>query len=108
MAEGIVKIALDAAKENRAAKISEVGLIIGEMSGVETESLRFSFDIIAQNTIASGAKLVIRRPPLAGKCAACGETIRLERYDFRCPRCKDGVLNIISGREMQVEYVDAE
>ena len=40
LAEGILDIALDYGKQNEAKRIAEVGLLIGEMSGVEQESLR--------------------------------------------------------------------
>ncbi|MBQ1890244.1 MAG: hydrogenase maturation nickel metallochaperone HypA, partial [Selenomonas sp.] len=50
LAEGILDIALDYAKQNEAKRIAEVGLLIGEMSGVEQESLRFSFDMLVKGT----------------------------------------------------------
>ncbi|MGN0938017.1 MAG: hydrogenase maturation nickel metallochaperone HypA, partial [Selenomonas sp.] len=38
IAEGILDIALDYAKQNDAHIVHEVGLILGEMAGVEMES----------------------------------------------------------------------
>ena len=107
LAEGIIKIAVNAARGSGATKISEVGLVIGEMSGVETEALIFSFRLLAKNTIAEGAELVIERTPLIAKCGKCGGEFRPEGYNFFCPEC-DGILQIISGREMQVRYVEAD
>ena len=108
LAEGILDIALDYAKQNDAKKINEIGLLIGEMSGVEIESLTFSFDMIVKNTIAEGAALKIKHVPLMGKCSKCGKAFHIEHYDFWCPECKDGVLKTISGREMQVEYLEVD
>ncbi len=108
LAEGILDIALDYAKQNEAKRIAEVGLLIGEMSGVEQESLRFSFAMLVKGTIAEGAKLVIRDVPLIGKCSKCGKEFHIENYDFWCPECKDGVLKTISGREMKVEYLEVD
>ena len=107
LAEGIIKIALDAAKENHAAKISEVGVVIGEMSGVEVESLEFSFRLLTKGTAAESARLVVQRTSLVARCGECGNEIHLTEYNFFCPRC-GGVLEIISGREMQVRYVEAD
>ncbi|MBQ5502054.1 MAG: hydrogenase maturation nickel metallochaperone HypA, partial [Selenomonas sp.] len=64
IAEGILDIALDYAKQNDAQKINEIGLLIGEMSGVEVDSLEFSFNMLVQGTMAEGAKLVIKNVPL--------------------------------------------
>lgn len=108
LAEGIVDIALDYAKRNDATKIREVGLLIGEMSGVEVESLSFSFDMLTRGTIADGAKLVIENVPLIGKCVKCGESYHIKNYDFWCPKCENGVLETVSGREMQVKYLEVD
>ena len=108
LAEGILDIALDYGKQNEAKRIAEVGLLIGEMSGVEQESLRFSFEMLVKGTIAEGAKLVIKKVPLMGKCSKCGKEFHIEHYDFWCPECKDGALTTISGREMKVEYLEVD
>ena len=108
IAEGILKIALDYGEKNRAKKIREIGLLIGAMSGVETEALEFSFHMIAEGTIAAEAKLSIQRVPLVGKCGKCGKEFPVEHYDFWCPECKDGVLTLLSGRELQVEYLEVD
>ena len=108
IAEGILNIALDYAEKNRAKKIQEIGLLLGEMSGVETDALEFSFHMIAKGTMASEAELAIRKVPLRGKCNQCGKEFHIGHYDFRCPECKDGVLTLLSGREMQVEYLEVD
>ena len=108
IAEGILKIALDYGEKNQARKIQEVGLLIGDMSGVETEALEFSFRMISEGTMAAEAKLSIKRVPLVGKCGKCGREFAIEHYDFWCPECKDGVLTLLSGREMQVEYLEVD
>ena len=108
IAEGILDIALDYAKANDAKKIKEVGLLLGEMSGVEVDSLNFSFNMLVQGTIAEGAVLKIKHVPLIGKCSKCGKEFHIEHYDFWCPECENGVLTTISGREMQVEYLEVD
>ena len=42
IAEGILGIVRDYAEQNHATKVREVGLLLGEMAGVEEESLAFS------------------------------------------------------------------
>lgn len=108
IAEGILDIALEYAKENEAKKVEKIGLLIGEMSGVVIDSLNFGFEMIAKGTPAEGAELVVKEVPLRGRCTKCGEEMHVEHYDFWCPKCRDGVLEIISGREMQVEYLEVE
>ncbi|WP_311194883.1 hydrogenase maturation nickel metallochaperone HypA, partial [Selenomonas noxia] len=38
IAEGILEIALDYAQKNDAARIERIGLLLGELSGVETDA----------------------------------------------------------------------
>ena len=73
IAEGILDIALDYAKQNDAKVVHEVGLILGEMAGVEMESLTFSWNLITKGTPAEGAELRVRHTPLVGKCSKCGK-----------------------------------
>lgn len=108
IAEGILDIALEYVEKNEAARVEKIGLLIGEMSGVVTDSLEFGFKMIAKGTPAEGAELSIKEIPLVGRCTKCGAEMHVDHYDFWCKKCGDGVLEIISGREMQVEYLEVE
>lgn len=107
LAENILNIAFDAAKQNHATKIFKVGLTLGDMAGVEVEALTLSFDVLKKNTPADGAELVIKRVPISATCNVCGKNFQLEHYNFFCPEC-DGILILQSGRELLVEFVDCE
>ena len=107
LAESILKIAIDVAAENHAKKISAVGLKLGEMAGVEIESLKFGFDILKKNTVAENAELKINRVPIIGECNKCGKSFKVAAYNFFCPEC-DGILILKSGRELLVEFVDCD
>lgn len=108
IAEGVLDIALDYGKKNDAKVIREIGLKIGEMSGVVVDSLRFALTSISKGTIAEGAKVVVHETPLIGRCVKCHKEYHIDNYDFWCPTCENGVLETISGREMQVEYLEVD
>ena len=105
IAEGILNIAFDYAKQNNSQKVNRITLKIGEMSGVEMEALNLSFDVLTKGTIAENAELVINKIPIVGQCNKCGKEFHVEHYNFFCPEC-DGVLILKSGRELQVESLD--
>ena len=107
LAEGILKIALDVAAQNNSKKISAVGLKLGDMSGVEVEALKLSFDVLIRGTIAQGADLKISRVPIRAKCNKCEKVFTVSHYNFFCPEC-DGILILQSGRELLVEFVDCD
>ena len=107
IAEGILNIAFDYARQNNSNKISKITLKLGDMSGVEIEALNISFNILTKDTIAEGAELVINRIPIIGKCNKCGKDFKITNYNFFCPEC-EGILILQSGRELQVESLDLE
>ncbi|MBO6304351.1 MAG: hydrogenase maturation nickel metallochaperone HypA [Selenomonadaceae bacterium] len=107
LAEGIVDVALDAAKENGGGKVLEVGLKIGDMTGVETEALNTAFHILTRETLLKDAALKIERMPLIVRCDSCDEEREQSVYNFFCKKC-GGVLKLVSGRELQVAYINME
>ena len=107
IAEGILDIALRYAKDNDASKIAEVGLAIGELSGVESESLLFCWESITADSAAEGARLVLRRVPLRGCCRECSFEAKIEKLNFICPRC-GGTMELVQGRELKVEYLEVD
>ena len=107
VAEGILKIAFDVMNKNHCSTIRSIGLKVGEMSGVELESLTMAFTVLTRGTPADGAQLKINRVPITAVCNQCHKTFRVDRYNFFCPEC-DGVLILQSGRELLVEFVDVD
>ena len=107
IAEGILDIAREHAAREHSARITKIGLLIGEMAGVEEEALRFCFSALVRGTLAENAELSIKRVSLVGRCGACDYEKPIENYNFICPRCGGG-LSVVSGRELRVEYVEME
>ena len=96
IAEGILDIALDYAQKNGAARIERIGLLLGELSGVETDALSLCFSV-----------LTWERVPLTGRCHDCGREQHIRPQDYLCPHCGGG-MEIIGGREMRVDYIEME
>ena len=46
---------------------------IGEMAGVNPDSLDFAFECLSKGTGVDGARLEVERVPLAVECNACGQ-----------------------------------
>lgn len=108
LAEGILDIVLSYADKNEAKKVTEISVLVGEMTGVVPESLDFCFESLSKGTKAEGAKLVLKHIPLVAKCLECGNETKVERYNFTCPKCKSLRMEIVSGRELRVESLEAE
>lgn len=85
------------------SEVLEIGLKIGEISGVIPECMEEFFPLAAKDTAAANAKLNISIVPAAFSCNDCGWTGRIEKYSICCPECGCEMLKMVSGREFYVE-----
>lgn len=108
IAQGILEIALDAARQNGAERITKIKLLVGEMTEVEPDSLIFCFSAVAAETPAATAELEVAIIPLKARCNDCGHEFGIERYRFFCPHCQSANLETLSGRELRVEHLEVE
>ena len=108
IAQGILEITLDNAAQSDAKKVTSIKLLVGKMTGVEPEALRFCFSALAEGTIAATAELTIKIVPLVVYCQGCGRKFAIERYRFLCSVCGSANVEIISGRELRVEYLEVD
>jgi len=64
-ADQILKLALEKANENKLLKVTkvviELGSIIEHGQDINPENLAFNFKLLAKNTPARGAKIIIRK-----------------------------------------------
>ncbi len=108
IAQGILDIVLKTAAEHNAVKISYIKLLIGQMTQVEPESLKFGFAALSAGSIADGANVDITIVPLVGECNHCRQQFPVEKYSFLCPLCDSAAIVIVSGRELAVDYLEVE
>lgn len=106
--QSVLDIAFAEARKHSARKINGVKLRIGELSGVVRESVEFAFEVLTKGTPAESAFLEIETVPLKAACGSCGsDSASGEGTVLVCRECGDA-LEIISGREMKVEYIDLD
>lgn len=94
-----------AARTDGGGPVRVVHLRIGEMAGVGEDALRFAFEVMSKGTAAEGSALEIEKVPLRARCAACGAHSNPADFVFRCPACGSGDIEILAGREMEVDYI---
>jgi len=108
IAQGILDIVEKEVKKNSASNVNRVKLIIGEFTGVVKEALEFALDIIKKNTSAHNAEFVIETIKLKTYCQECDNTfVGKEEAHFLCPNC-NGILNIVAGKELRIDFIDVE
>lgn len=106
--QSILSIVLEQAEAARSNKITRINLTIGELTGIVDECVELYFDIISKDTIASGAELIFKRPPISLRCRNCGTTFSSDNLNLVCPECLEQSVEIVSGRECYVESIEVE
>lgn len=113
IAEGILRIALEEAQRTGARRILGLHLALGELEGIEPDVMQEAFELVAQDTPAAGAALVIDRVPGRIVCRACGREAALGvplhggTVPGRCAAC-GGSLRVIEGMGWTLHSIRVE
>ena len=68
--------------------------------------LQFCFNVVIKDTALEGAKLAIQELPVTARCKECDFQWTLTGPTFTCENCNSGSLEILSGRELDIESIE--
>lgn len=102
LAGGILKIAEDAARREKFARVTQLRLEAGALSGVEIPALRFALEAIAPQTCLEGARIDIVTPEATAWCMGCCASVPIATRGDACPQCGGYQLQATSGMELRV------
>lgn len=108
IAQSLLDIIVDESNRHRLGRINKVRLRIGDLAAVVPESLRFCFDLVSRDTVASGALLEIETVAVTARCDKCDFPFEVKDRVFECPRCGEPVFEMLSGRELYVMSLEGE
>jgi hydrogenase nickel incorporation protein HypA/HybF len=103
--KNLLRAVEDAAAREGGGPVQVIHLRIGEMSGVNTDALSFAFEVLSKSTAAEGGRLEFERVPLRVRCRECGAEFHPDEFVFRCKGCGSPEIEILGGREMEVDYI---
>ncbi len=106
LTESIVEIAVEAARQQGALRVTRVFVEVGALSCVEPEAMQFCFSAVAAGTLAEGAALEIERIPGAGWCADCDKPVPLAERFGLCPDCGGLSVRMTAGEELRVREME--
>ncbi|KAA2263387.1 hydrogenase maturation nickel metallochaperone HypA [Solihabitans fulvus] len=87
-------------------RISAVRIEIGALSGVVADSVRFCFEIVAEETTLAGARLDIDEPPGLGRCRCCATEFEVADPILLCPDCGSADVLVLAGRDLRIKSVE--
>jgi hydrogenase nickel incorporation protein HypA/HybF len=89
-------------------KILGVEICIGRLSGVNGDSIRFAFDLLAPGTLVEGASISISEAKASCRCYDCKALMEIDDLVFLCPKCGSDSITIEGGRELLLQSIDLE
>jgi len=106
IARSLFEIVKEEAERCGALEVLSIRIKVGALTGIVPESLRFCFTILARDTPAQNAEILVETIPVRGFCNACEESSGLKNCEFLCSKCGSRDIKIISGRELSMEGME--
>jgi hydrogenase nickel incorporation protein HypA/HybF len=106
--ENLLEITLRHAKQANAVRVSDIYIVVGQLSSIVGDSVQFYWDMISAGTIAEKSILHFERREAELECLNCGEHFKYQSDTFICPRCNLNQVKVISGNEFYLESILVE
>jgi hydrogenase nickel incorporation protein HypA/HybF len=109
---GIASAVLDAVRAEThrfpEGHIYKVGVRIGELAGVDPDSVSFCFEVLVRGTELEPLELEIAYCPRRYQCRCCGDACAARREESTCPNCGMTDLEFLGGDELELAYLEVE
>jgi hydrogenase nickel incorporation protein HypA/HybF len=106
--QSVLNIAVEYATRANATRVTDLYLVIGQLSSVVDDSVQFYWDIVSQDTLCQGAQLHFERVPATLLCLDCGHTYTLPGELVPCPQCGSMSVKVTSGEEFRLDSIGVE
>ena len=106
--QSILDIALKHANKAEAKRITDLHIVMGELSKLVDESIQFYWDIIAKDTPAEGARLHFKRIPAEMLCLDCGNRFSPDEETLACPKCQSVKIKVAAGDEFRLDSITVD
>ena len=106
VAMGIVRIAEQEISKTTAKKVELIELEIGDLAGIELDSLEYVWGAAVQGTVLENARKKIHRLVGIGVCLDCDEKFEMHQHYDSCPNCESFLKKIIQGKELRVKALE--
>jgi len=108
IASYLVEAVAEQAQQVGADRVLAINLLVGDRAGIVDDSLRFSFELLAAETLVAGARLNIRRSPMRFRCDECNSEYIPHDGMFHCPDCASMGRVVDDGSTLLIESIEVE
>lgn len=104
----MLQIIEEQARLQNFTRVRQVRLEVGALAGVESEALRFGFEVMMRDTLAQGASLEIIDLPGLAWCSNCEQSVEIGKRIDACPQCQGYPLQITGGDQLRIKDLEVE
>jgi len=104
--ESVLEIACKHAKKAQATLVTDIYLVIGRLSSIVDDSVKFYWEMISKDTICEKAQLHFKRIPAELVCLECHHKYVLSDELTPCPNCGSARIRVLSGDEFNIESIE--
>jgi hydrogenase nickel incorporation protein HypA/HybF len=90
------------------ARVTKVGVRMGELAGVDPEALSFGFEVLVKDTDLEPLALDIESTSRRHECLNCQRIFTVVDYRMDCPACGATETRCIGGDELELAYLEVE
>ncbi len=109
---GIAQSVFDAVQAEAArrpgAKPRKIVVRIGELAAVNSDALKFAFEVLTRETELESLELEIELCPRRHRCRGCRAEFNVADYEVKCPQCGEERTECIGGEQLELAYLELE
>ncbi len=111
LVKSIYKSVIGVAEQNEVKKITKVVLEIGVVRDFIPEIVQKYWDYVSKGSISEGSTVEIIEIPATAKCGKCGTVYEIDTSNLaksKCPKCRYGRGNLVTGNELKIKGIEVE
>ena len=106
--ESILEIAVRYGQQAEASRVTDLYLVIGQLSSIVDDSVQFYWDMISEGTLCAGSKLHFQRVPAQLVCLDCANEYTIDDGLAPCPNCGSAKVKVTSGDQFFLDSIEIE
>jgi len=104
----IDQVEREVAASGEKGTVTRLELVIGRLSGVSCDSIRFALEMLAPGTVLEHARVDIAEPKAVCCCRRCGAQCEIDELVSRCPECQGSDVYIEGGRDLILQSIELD
>jgi hydrogenase nickel incorporation protein HypA/HybF len=104
----IEQVQAEIRRSGHEGRVVHLDIVIGRLSGVNADSVRFAFELLSPDTLLEQAELRIIQTKAICRCEACGAGTEIDELVAECPACGSPRIALEGGQDLVLESIELE